>query len=140
MCFSLQLLWTSAQLPAAAEMLVEIAELILVHPAHHLLEYLLRRNDAGLFEKLHLLEPIHSGMRWLLHGIVGALSDGSFDCAHLFPLFLIMFVALVTACLMLLLRPCIRLKSSQLTRGVHSCSHACLRLLCFVCCVVIRSL
>lgn len=113
-------------------MLVKVIELILGHPAQHLFEYLFWWYDACLFEKFHLLETIHLIMRLLFNWIVHALSDASFDCAHFLPFFLIMFVARVIACSMLLLRPCMRLKSSQLTRGVGSCSHACLRLLCFV--------
>ena len=127
----------SAQIPASAEVLVEIAELILVHPAHHLFEYLCFRYDACLFEKLHLLKPVHSGVWFWFNRIIRALSYAAFNCAHLIPFFLMMLIALVTACSMLLLRPCMRLKSSQLTRGVGSCSHACLRLLCFVWSVMI---
>ena len=102
----------------ARDVLVCVGELVLAHAAHYLVKQRVLELFSGRFQqKLQFLEPCPGFVFGLL-------------CHRCF--FLIAFSARTTACSMLLLRSLIRLNSSQLILGVLSCSHACLRRLCFV--------
>lgn len=57
-----EFLRAATDVPATAEMFIEIAELILVHPANHLLDDLFATDRGGLADEFHLLESIHIGV------------------------------------------------------------------------------
>ena len=60
-----QLLMTSADVPVAAEILVELIEIVIREPADQLFQDGVLFERGGLLKKLELLETIHSGVwRW----------------------------------------------------------------------------
>lgn len=120
----------------ACDVLVCVGELLLAHAAHYLVEQCVLKLFSGcLQQKLQFLMSIPGLMlrcvlfRWKWCLLCHGLGHRCF--------FLIARSARVTACSRLLLRSLIRLNSSQLILGVLSCSHACLRRLCFVSCVML---
>ena len=121
-CLSMlfKFLIVSCQSMHACDVFVCLRELVLAHAAHYLVKQLVFELLCCCFQQEMQFVPAVPGL--ILWCVV---------CGHR-CFFLIAFSARTTACSMLLLRSLIRLNSSQLILGVLSCSHACLRRLCFV--------